>query len=434
MTLLHILSYAGAIATFLFVTLSLASGLLWLAELIEEHSKTAKTVGIRAIYCIIALHILLYLIDGLPLLLILFSIAAHIVYLQNFTSTWPFLSLTSARFLGSCVMVVADHFLWFFYFAEKAQEAKRWNGSAKRFRQQAGGSAGKQGPTFMDVAAFFAVCVWFVPLFLFLSLSANDNVLPQMDQAPGTPSGLGRTVDLSSSPHRPHLSLDIQSGKGYDYLSSQSHPHTTTSRGPTSLVKSLLAPVLALVPGARRTSRGRQHDEGIIAPRTPLKGSPLPSPRLSGMTLSAQQSHQGSSGTYSPWGEGSGSGNGSYATPARDGGVSPASGPGLLAAPGQAGTPSIAQRRGSPRRIASSSSLSAAAAAAAGGIQLPPLGSPVGGPPRRVPSEVRVSSMAASSRVSEEGMGGALGVAIGGREERAEGAGLTSRRTGRKDD
>lgn len=74
MTLLHILSYAGAIATFLFVTLSLgeyarqrarlapltrldptaahraASGLLWLAELIEEHSKTAKTVGIRAIY------------------------------------------------------------------------------------------------------------------------------------------------------------------------------------------------------------------------------------------------------------------------------------------------------------------------------------------------------------------------------------------------
>lgn len=131
---------------------------------------------------IIALHILLYLIDGLPLLLILFSITAHIVYLQNFTATWPFLSLTSARFLGSCAMVVADHFLWFFYFAEKAQEAKRWNGSAKRFRQQAG-VGGKQGPTFMDVAAFFAVCVWFVPLFLFLSLSANDNVLPQMGES-----------------------------------------------------------------------------------------------------------------------------------------------------------------------------------------------------------------------------------------------------------
>ena len=28
----------------------LASGLLWISELIEEHSKLAKTVGIRAIY------------------------------------------------------------------------------------------------------------------------------------------------------------------------------------------------------------------------------------------------------------------------------------------------------------------------------------------------------------------------------------------------
>lgn len=76
-------------------------------------------------------------------------------------------------------MVVADHFLWFFYFAEKAQEAKRYNSSSRRFRQAAS-AGGKAGPTFMDVAAFFAVCVWFVPLFLFLSLSANDNVLPRM--------------------------------------------------------------------------------------------------------------------------------------------------------------------------------------------------------------------------------------------------------------
>ena len=28
----------------------LASGLLWIAELIEEHSRLAKTVGVRAVY------------------------------------------------------------------------------------------------------------------------------------------------------------------------------------------------------------------------------------------------------------------------------------------------------------------------------------------------------------------------------------------------
>jgi hypothetical protein len=69
MVLLNILSYAAAIAAFLFVTLSLgeviqlrgscvftyglvylASGLLWLAEVIEENSKFAKTIGVRAVY------------------------------------------------------------------------------------------------------------------------------------------------------------------------------------------------------------------------------------------------------------------------------------------------------------------------------------------------------------------------------------------------
>lgn len=60
-------SYAGAMAAFIFVTLSLgkclvrcevrdsnvpriASGLLWLSELIEEHSRAAKSFGQRGIY------------------------------------------------------------------------------------------------------------------------------------------------------------------------------------------------------------------------------------------------------------------------------------------------------------------------------------------------------------------------------------------------
>lgn len=30
----------------------------------------------------------------------------------------------------------------------------------------------------MDIATYFGICVWLVPFYLFLSLSANDNVLP----------------------------------------------------------------------------------------------------------------------------------------------------------------------------------------------------------------------------------------------------------------
>lgn len=35
-------------------------------------------------------------------------------------------------------------------------------------------------PTFSQVASYFGICVWLVPFSLFVSLSANDNVLPTM--------------------------------------------------------------------------------------------------------------------------------------------------------------------------------------------------------------------------------------------------------------
>jgi hypothetical protein len=208
MALLHLLSYLGGLAGFLFVTLSLgkspaatvvseahptASGLLWIAELIEEHSKHAKTIGMRAIYvggdpldvpssppqAVITLHLVLIFTDSLPVLPTLLSITAHLVYLSNFSSSWPYISLTSPRFLASCALVVADHFTWFYHFAAKAKEAKRFRQPKYRY----GAGAYNDGPAFMDVAAFFAICVWFVPLFLFLSLSANDNALPSFGKS-----------------------------------------------------------------------------------------------------------------------------------------------------------------------------------------------------------------------------------------------------------
>jgi hypothetical protein len=131
---------------------------------------------------IMVVHVLLFIFDHLPFTLIAFSLAAHAVYLTNFTPQWPFISLTSPRFLLSCVMVVADHFLWFFHFAEKAQEAKAKR--QPRYRYGAKTTKGlEDAPSFMDVAAFFAICVWLVPLFLFLSLSANDNVLPSQGES-----------------------------------------------------------------------------------------------------------------------------------------------------------------------------------------------------------------------------------------------------------
>ncbi|KAJ6628888.1 transmembrane adaptor Erv26-domain-containing protein, partial [Mycena sp. CBHHK59/15] len=76
-----------------------ASGLLYVSELIEEHSRLAKVIGQRGIYVILVLHGLLYLSDSLPLLHVAFSAGCHLVYLQNFSHTWPLISLTSPRLL-----------------------------------------------------------------------------------------------------------------------------------------------------------------------------------------------------------------------------------------------------------------------------------------------------------------------------------------------
>ncbi|KAF5393104.1 hypothetical protein D9757_001349 [Collybiopsis confluens] len=180
MSLLFYLSYVGIVVAFAFVTLSLASGLLYISELIEEHSKLAKIVGQRGIYIIIGLHAVLYITESLPLKETLFSIFCHFVYLRNFSHTWPVISLTSISFIASCALVIVDHFLWFFYFAHLNQQARH-----QRFYT---GKPSIRPPSFPEVATFFGTCVWLGPLFLFLSLSANDNALPLRSAEPSSPS------------------------------------------------------------------------------------------------------------------------------------------------------------------------------------------------------------------------------------------------------
>ncbi|RDB20112.1 Protein SVP26 [Hypsizygus marmoreus] len=169
MGLLYYISYVAVLAAFAFVTLSLASGLLYVSELIEEHSRLAKVYGQRGIYAIIALHVILYFSESLPFAQTAFSITCHLVYLQNFSVTWPIISLTSPSFIASCLFVISDHFLWFFYFARITQEARHH----RTYRGPA-----PDVPGFTEIASFFGMCVWLAPLFLFLSLSANDNALP----------------------------------------------------------------------------------------------------------------------------------------------------------------------------------------------------------------------------------------------------------------
>lgn len=72
-------------------------------------------------------------------------------------SSFPFFSVSSPSFILSVVMVLLNHYLAFSFFGENYYP-------------------------FSEVMAYFTVCMWLVPFSFFVSLSANENVLPTLNE------------------------------------------------------------------------------------------------------------------------------------------------------------------------------------------------------------------------------------------------------------
>lgn len=83
------------------VSPSLASGLYYLSELVEEHTVFTKKLLTRIIYGIITIQILLALVDRFPPLLSLLSIGSHAVYAGNLRY-FPTVRLTDPILILSC--------------------------------------------------------------------------------------------------------------------------------------------------------------------------------------------------------------------------------------------------------------------------------------------------------------------------------------------
>lgn len=166
---LQILSYIGVVIGFLFLVLSIASGLYYISELVEEHTEPTKRFLKRVIYTIMVTFVLLMLFDKFPIKLTLFSVFSYFVYLQNLVK-FPYVELTSPIFLASVVLVIANHFLWFNHFHNPEIPSLE-----VRLRPD---YVPPYIPNFMEICSFFGLLVWFVPFALFVSLSAHDNLLP----------------------------------------------------------------------------------------------------------------------------------------------------------------------------------------------------------------------------------------------------------------
>lgn len=182
---LQLLSYVGLVVGFVFLVLAIASGLYYISELVEEHTEPAKRILKRLIYSIIFTHVLL-LFDGFPFWLTCFAIVSNVVYLQNL-HRFPYVQLTSPIFLASCGLVVANHFLWINHFH---------NPYIPPFEVRIKpGYVPPRIPSFTEVCSFFGLCVWFIPFALFVSLSANDNILPHhVEEGKKKNNGLAKVV------------------------------------------------------------------------------------------------------------------------------------------------------------------------------------------------------------------------------------------------
>ncbi|CCE83033.1 Piso0_002807 [Millerozyma farinosa CBS 7064] len=169
MMILAVLSVLGIITGFIFLVLAIASGLYYISEIVEEHSEPTKRLLTKLIYGIIGTLILLWLFDGFPFTLIVFSVFSYYVYLQNLHK-FPYVQLSSTSFLASCVLVIANHFLWFNHFHNPyiPPLSERLKPDYKP----------PHIPSFVEICSFFGLCVWLVPFALFVSLSAHDNLLP----------------------------------------------------------------------------------------------------------------------------------------------------------------------------------------------------------------------------------------------------------------
>lgn len=153
--------YVGLYLFIVFVSLSLACGLYYLAELIEEYTLTTRRILTWAIRGELLLHALL-LLDRLPVWCLGPGVVAQLVYLRMLRR-FPYLSLTSADGLLASGAFLASNGVWVWHF---------WSSMF----------------TVEYILAFLLISTWLVPFGLFLSMAGDQAVLPGAGGYPYTTS------------------------------------------------------------------------------------------------------------------------------------------------------------------------------------------------------------------------------------------------------
>jgi len=132
--------------------LSLAAGLYYIAEIIEEYTQATERLLRYMIFISTGIYIGLLIMEGFPFMMILVGLFSNLVYF-GLLRTFPLIELSSPNFILSLILLAANHYFAFSYFGDTYHP-------------------------FNEVLSYFTLQVWFVPFTFFVSLSAGDNVLP----------------------------------------------------------------------------------------------------------------------------------------------------------------------------------------------------------------------------------------------------------------
>lgn len=157
MWFLSFLGWVSLILQICFVTVAVAAALYYIAELVEEYTVLAASVIKYLILATVVAHVGVYLFEDFPFTLVFCSLLAsgvHFLLLKSF----PVVELSDPLFLLTIGFLILNHFLSFNHFTSI------WY-------------------PFNDVLTYFLCCQWIVPFAFFVSLSANDNVLPTVSES-----------------------------------------------------------------------------------------------------------------------------------------------------------------------------------------------------------------------------------------------------------
>lgn len=145
-----------------FMAVCLATGLYYLAEMVEEYTRLTKKVLDWSIKASYGFHALLFIVDRMPFFACAVSCLAQFAY-SRMLKRFPFIDFTSGEFLGSVAAMGATHWVWVRHFHSTYHSTEY-------------------------VLGFFFMIVWFVPFGFFISIAANESVLPGGATVPGAPS------------------------------------------------------------------------------------------------------------------------------------------------------------------------------------------------------------------------------------------------------